>query len=164
MNLAPLQETPPGIQLPPPELASQLMPWLPHTQLILSIFNLDLRDTPFQTPISVLTSTRPPPRMSHAVPLVTLLGTLSLPQELVSHQRLWKLLIQAMLSTSNWKLLQKQTIALTPTKPPPWMRLAPLTETLPGTLTPPPEPETQPRLWPIHTQDTPSTERNARSE
>ena len=138
--------------------------WKPHTQLILSIFNLDLRDIPFQTPMPALTPTRPPPRMRLAVPLVTLLGTLSLLLELLSHPRLWMLLIQAMLSTSNWKLPQPPTHAPTPTRPPPRMRLAPLTETPPGTLTPPPEPETQPRPWMLHTQDTPSTERNTRSE
>ena len=164
MRLAPPLETPPGTLLPLPEPLSQLRPWMLLIQPILSTFNLDLRDTPFQMPTSALTLTKPPLLMRPAVPLVTLLGTLSLPLEPLSHPRPLMLLTQDIPSTSNWKLPQPPTPAPTLTRPLPPMRLAPLMETPPGTLLPPPELEPHQRPWIPHIQDTPSTERNTRSE
>jgi len=158
MSHAQLQETLLGTQLLPQELASHLRPWLPHTQAMPSMFSSVLMDTPFQRQTFAQTPTRRPLRMRPAPPQEIPLGTPLLPLELASHPRLWLPHTQAMPSTSSWRLPLFQTSAPTPTRLPPRMRTALRQETLPGTPLPPPELEIQQTPWPIHIQDTLSTE------
>jgi hypothetical protein len=153
MRLAPLLETPLGTQLLPLELESQLMLKLLLIQDMLSIFNFLLlqRLTLALTLIKLLLL------MSLALLQEILPGTPKPHQELETQLMLKLLLIQDIPFTSKcWMkviLSQRPTSALTPTRLPPRMRLAPPPETLHGTLSPPPELESQLTLKLLLIQD-----------
>jgi len=147
MNHALNQETQLGTLILLQELWSQLM-LKPHLiQDMLSIYKL----TQLQTP--VLTQTRPPRLMSHAVNQETQLGTPILLQELWSQLMLKPHHTQDMLFI--YKLTQQLTPVLTQTRPPRLMSHAVNQETLPGTPILLQELWNQLMLKPHHIQDMP---------
>ena len=128
---------------------------------MLSTFNFFNKTILSQKLTSAPMPTRPPLKIKLALPPETLPGTLLPAQELESQLMLCLHHTQDMPNTSNLDLrtipFQRLTSALMPTKPLLKIKLAPPLETLLGTPSPLPEPESQLLPPPLHIQDMPST-------